>query len=183
MRPQGFLGARWWGSLGGVGPDADGRSVPWTRRPPQPASRTLHVLPKPSTFLTPPAHAPTKSPGAPIARSIVAVRAAHIAGSGPRGVGRRRAGGGVMGAPQIVDGPPSQTTGRERILPVMRYLEAANGSGSANRMPVPERSSVLYIAPGVERSVRGMVREKRLAMRPGRTAGSTAGTPLRSSPG
>ncbi len=26
-----------------------------------------------------------------------------------------------MGAPQIVDGPPSQTTGRERILPDMRW--------------------------------------------------------------
>ncbi len=38
---------------------------------------------------------------------------------GRREVGRRRAGGGVMSAPQIVDGPPSQTTGRERILPVI----------------------------------------------------------------
>jgi len=35
---------------------------------------------------------------------------------GRREVGRRRAGGGVMGAPQIGDGPPPQTTGRERIL-------------------------------------------------------------------
>ncbi len=39
---------------------------------------------------------------------------------GRREVGGRRAGGVVMGAPQIGDGPPPQTTGRERILPVMR---------------------------------------------------------------
>ncbi len=37
-------------------------------------------------------------------------------------------GGVFMGAPQIVDGLPSQTTGRERILPVMRYLHGASGS-------------------------------------------------------
>ena len=38
---------------------------------------------------------------------------------GRREVGGRRAGGVVIGAPQIGDGPPPQTTGRERILPVM----------------------------------------------------------------
>ena len=43
---------------------------------------------------------------------------------GRREVGGRRAGGVVMGAPQIGDGPPPQTTGRERILPDMRYLGA-----------------------------------------------------------
>jgi hypothetical protein len=37
-------------------------------------------------------------------------------------VGGRRVGCVGMGAPQVVDGPPSQTTGGERILPVMRYL-------------------------------------------------------------
>ncbi len=41
---------------------------------------------------------------------------------GRREVGGRRAGGVVMVAPQIGDGPPPQTTDRERILPVMRYL-------------------------------------------------------------
>jgi len=35
-------------------------------------------------------------------------------------VGGRRVGGVAMGAPQIVDGPPFQTTDRERILPDMR---------------------------------------------------------------
>jgi hypothetical protein len=44
-----------------------------------------------------------------------------------------------IGAPQIVDGPPSQTTGRERILPVMRYPDSTNRYRSANRMPVPGR--------------------------------------------
>ncbi len=43
---------------------------------------------------------------------------------GRREVGGRRAGGVVMGAPQVVDTLPSQTTGRERILPVMRYLQS-----------------------------------------------------------
>ena len=38
---------------------------------------------------------------------------------GRREVGGRGAGGVVM-APQIGDGPPPQTTGKERILPVMR---------------------------------------------------------------
>ena len=41
---------------------------------------------------------------------------------GSPAVGGRRVGGGVMGAPQVVDSPPSQATGRERILPDMRYL-------------------------------------------------------------
>ena len=31
-----------------------------------------------------------------------------------------------MGAPQIVDSPPPQTTSRERILPDMRYLQLAD---------------------------------------------------------
>jgi len=36
----------------------------------------------------------------------------------------RRAGGVVMGAPQILSTSPCSDTGRERILPVMRYLQA-----------------------------------------------------------
>jgi len=59
---------------------------------------------------------------------------------GRREVGGRRAGGVVMGAPQIGDGPPPQTTGRERILPVMRYLILANRYRSASRMPVRWRT-------------------------------------------
>ncbi len=42
---------------------------------------------------------------------------------GRREVGGRRAGGVVMGAPQIGDGPPPQTTGRERILPAASRRE------------------------------------------------------------
>jgi hypothetical protein len=84
MPCKGFLNG------GGGDPDAYGRSVPWTRRSPQPAPRTLHVLRKPLTigpYRIAPIHAPTKSPGALAARSIVAVRAAHIAGSRAPGSG------------------------------------------------------------------------------------------------
>ncbi len=47
--------------------------------------------------------------------------ASGIAGSRTPGGGWSRVGDVVMGAPQIVDGPRSQTTDRERILPDMRY--------------------------------------------------------------
>ena len=42
-------------------------------------------------------------------------------------VGGRRVGGGVMGAPQVGDGPRSQATGRERILNLV--CQGAGGLG------------------------------------------------------
>ncbi len=57
---------------------------------------------------------------------------------GRREVGGRRAGGVVMVAPQIGDGPPPQTTGRERILPVMRYLILVEARGARTECRFPD---------------------------------------------
>ncbi len=66
-------------------------------------------------------------------------------------VGGRRVGGVVMGAPQIVDGPPSQTTDRERILPDMRYplrpcgADSPNDVGSAEQVITASRSIRVWL--------------------------------------
>jgi len=52
-----------------------------------------------------------------------------------REVGCRRAVGVALDALQIVDALPSHTTGRERILPDMRYPDEANRCQRVSRLP------------------------------------------------